>query len=119
MNLLEEQVERTKRPGYFYSPLIQLKTMLVSTGVAYYVPEVHVLVAQSWYPRNCSCLDRIPYVLTYILQGELNPNKSSGVGTNFELLVHVLSRVEIRYIFNLSLELVKAALSWRHHGSWR
>ena len=35
---------------------------MVSTRVAYSAPEVHELEAQSWYPRCCSCLNRIPPV---------------------------------------------------------
>ena len=45
--------------GLIHCPLHQLKSILVRMRIAYSVPEVHELVAQSWYPRRWSCLERV------------------------------------------------------------
>jgi hypothetical protein len=42
------------------APKFSSKKYLVSPRVAYSASEVHELVAQSWYTRRWSCLDRVP-----------------------------------------------------------
>jgi hypothetical protein len=63
MNTHNERGDRS----IFY-PLIQLKTCTILVSIAFSVLEVRELVAQNWYPRRWSCLDRFNLIRAWLAE---------------------------------------------------